>query len=171
MASTIVREKYACQSKNALLNQNEDTKRKSHAFLWLSGFRQYDEFGTFRYLAGKNRMQYLIQIIKAGTPNPTVSIEAVNDDRDSQPLASPLPLKCDAILSGSCWWLLITPETSIAAQTIRMIAEMVFILLSNVQAHPRLPVARLLPGAKRPSRRRDAGSRWVQRLVSHFSYP
>lgn len=39
----------------------------------------------------------------------------------------------------------------------------------NVQAHPRLPVARLLQGAKRPSRRRDAGSRWVQRLVRHYS--
>lgn len=32
-------------------------------------------------------------------------------------------------------------------------------LSANVQAHLRLPVARLVPGAKRPSTRRDAGRR------------
>jgi hypothetical protein len=33
------------------------------------------------------------------------------------------------------------------------------IYFANVQAHLRLPVARFLPGAKRPSRKRDAGRR------------
>ena len=42
-----------------------------------------------------------------------------------------------------------------------------FIFFPNVRSHPRLPVARSMPGAKRPSMERDAGSRWVDCIVRY----
>jgi hypothetical protein len=40
-----------------------------------------------------------------------------------------------------------------------------FILFSNVRRQPPLPVARSVPGAKRPSTERDAGRGWLDGMV------